>query len=151
MVESGSRVAKANETVKKYMLGALGIGIVPVPVLDLAVLSSIQLKMLHSLANIYQVDFSKNYGKSLIASLVSGGASISLFGLVTPLGQVARVASMGLYGGASTYAVGRVFIQDLESGGTFLTLDPAEVKRYYSEQFEEGKVELKKSFSGIKP
>ena len=61
------------------------------------------------------------------------------------------MAGMAVYGGASTYAIGRVFIQDLESGGTFLTLDPAKVERYNREQLEVGKTEVKKSFAGIKP
>jgi hypothetical protein len=32
-----------------------------------------------------------------------------------------------------------VFVQHFESGGTFLDLDPAKVKAYFSEQFERGK------------
>ena len=40
--------------------------------------------------------------------------------------------------GASTYAVGRVFIQHFESGGTFLTLDPDKVKAHYRAEFERG-------------
>ena len=151
MDESGSKLAEANEAVKKYMVGALGVGVVPFPIVDLAVLSGIQLKMLHSLAKIYDVAFSAQFGKSLIASLAGGGGSLSLYGLVSPLGRVASMAGMAFYGGASTYAIGKVFIQDLESGGTFLTLDPEKVKSYYAEQYEAGKAEIKKSFSGIRP
>ncbi len=151
MAENESRLTEAQETVKKYMLGALGVGVVPLPLVDLAVLSGIQLKMLHSLAKIYDVEFSAQFGKSLIASLAGGGGSISLYGLITPLGRIASMAGMAFFGGASTYAIGRVFIQDLESGGTFLTLDPEKVKSYYAEQFEEGKAEIKKSFSGTRP
>ncbi len=151
MDENEPRQAEANETVKRYMLGALGVGVVPFPFVDLAVLSGIQLKMLHSLAKIYDVEFSTQLGKSLIASLAGGGGSLSLYSLVTPLGRIARMAGLAFYGGASTYAIGRVFIQDLESGGTFLTLDPDKVKSYYAEQYEAGKTEIKKSFAGIKP
>ncbi len=151
MAPTESKAAEAEKVVKTYMLGALGIGIVPIPVVDLAVLSGLQLKMLHSLAKIYEIEFSKQFGKSLIASLVGGGGSIFLWGLVTPLGRMASMVGIALYSGASTYAIGKVFIQDLESGGTFLALDPAKVKSYYAEQFEEGKAEVRKSFAGIKP
>ena len=41
--------------------------------------------------------------------------------------------------GASTYAVGKVFVQHFESGGTFLNFDPEDVRDYYAEQFEKGK------------
>jgi len=50
--------------------------------------------------------------------------------------------------GASTYAVGQVFIQHFESGGTFLDFDPEKVKGYFAEQFEKGKLavgDLKKA------
>ncbi len=151
MAANESRAAEAEQVVKRYMLASLGVGIVPFPLVDLAVLSGIQLKMLHSLAKLYETEFSRQFGKSLIASLAGGGGSLSLFGLVTPLGRVASMAGLALYGGASTYAIGRVFIQDLESGGTFLNLDPEKVKSYYAEQFEVGEAEVRKSFAGIKP
>ncbi len=151
MAVNDARLAEAHRVVKQYMLGALGVGVVPFPVVDLAVLSGIQLKMLHSLARIYEVEFSRQLGKSLIASLAGGGGSLALCGLVSPVGRVLGMAGMAGYGGASTYAIGRVFIQDLESGGTFLTLDPAKVEHYYAQQFEIGKTEVKKSFAGIKP
>jgi hypothetical protein len=41
--------------------------------------------------------------------------------------------------GASTYAIYKVFVQHFESGGTFLDLEPAKVKSYFSEQFAKGK------------
>ncbi|NJL59719.1 MAG: hypothetical protein HC887_08825 [Desulfobacteraceae bacterium] len=41
--------------------------------------------------------------------------------------------------GAMTYAVGRVFLQHFESGGTFLNFNPEEVKEHYARLFEEGK------------
>ena len=41
--------------------------------------------------------------------------------------------------GALTYAVGRVFIQHFESGGTFLDFDPAEVSKYFAEKYEQGR------------
>ena len=151
MAENGSRAAEAEEVVKRYMVGALGAGVVPIPIVDLAVLSGIQLKMLHSLAKLYDVEFTRQLGRSLIASLAGGGGSLPLYGLVHPLGRIARMAGLAFYGSASTYAIGKVFIQDLESGGTFLTLDPDKVKSYYEQQLEAGKAEVKKSFAGIKP
>ena len=135
------------------MLGALAVGIIPIPLVDLAILSGIQLKMLHSLARLYAVEFSGELGKSLIASLLGGGVSVSLAGLlkrILPYGFVTGMISTSIFGGASTYAVGKVFIQHFESGGTFLNFDPQQVKDYYAKQFEKGKEEVK-SFAGTKP
>jgi hypothetical protein len=47
--------------------------------------------------------------------------------------------------------MGKVFIQHFESGGTFLTFDPQQVRDYYAQQFEKGKEEVSKSFVGVKP
>ena len=45
---------------------------------------------------------------------------------------------MTILAGATTYAVGKVFIQHFESGGTFLNFNPDSVKEYYETMFKEG-------------
>jgi uncharacterized protein (DUF697 family) len=159
MAESDPRLAQAEAIVKGYMLGALVVGLVPLPLVNMAALVGVQLKMLHSLANLYEVEFSSQLGGSLIASLLGGGIPVSLSFQVArfavkslPLyGWVAGLISGSLFGGAATYAMGKVFIQHFESGGTFLTFDPQQVRNYYAQQFEKGKEEVRKSFVGVKP
>ena len=46
---------------------------------------------------------------------------------------------MPVFAGASTYAIGKVFIQHFESGGTFLDFEPAKVRAYFSQQFDKGR------------
>lgn len=159
MVASDTTTARAETIVKRYMLGAVGVGLVPFPLVDMAALVALQLTMLHSLATLYAVEFSSQLGKSVIVSLVGGGVPVALSFQVArvavksvPLyGWVAGLISTSLFGGASTYAIGKVFIQHFESGGTFLTFDPQQVREYYAQQFAQGKAEVKKSFVGIKP
>lgn len=147
--------AKADKIVKKYMAGSFAVGLVPFPLVDMAVLSGIQLKMIHSLANVYETEFSSQLGKSLTASLMGGGISLSLSSNLAMLLKKATpltgMISFSLFGGASTYAVGKVFIQHFESGGTFLTFDPQKVREYYVQQLEKGKQEVITSFAGLKP
>ena len=45
---------------------------------------------------------------------------------------------MPVLAGAATYAVGKVFIQHFESGGTFLNFNPESVRGYYEAMFKEG-------------
>ncbi len=158
MAEIGEKTAKADKIVRKYTIGALAVGLVPVPFLDMAALSGIQIKMLHSLANVYEIEFSEELGKSLTGSLLGGGISLSIslnlanFIKIIPfLGLATGMVSMSVFGGASTYAVGKVFIQHFESGGTFLTFDPQQVRNHYAKQFEKGKQEIIKGYIGIKP
>ena len=46
---------------------------------------------------------------------------------------------MSVFSGASTYALGEVFREHFETGGTFLDFDPGRLKKYYQEKFEKGK------------
>jgi len=148
--EANTKVDKANTIVRKYMYGSVVVGIVPFPLLDLVALSGLQLKMLESLANLYKIKFSEHLGKSLIASLVGGTVPVSVSrGLVSltksvPFyGQITGAISLSILGGASTYAIGKVFIQHFESGGTFLTFEPKKVSDYYAQKLKEGKEKLR--------
>lgn len=153
-----NKTAQAVSLVKKYMLGAAGAGLIPVPMADLAALTALQLKLLHSLAGLYGVEFSKEAGKAALASLLGGGTPVALTARLGSLAKGVPVLGWSLgafgtavFGGASTYAVGKVFIQHFESGNTFLTFDPQRVRDYYRQQFEAGAEEMRRSFAGIKP
>jgi uncharacterized protein (DUF697 family) len=151
-----TKALKAQGIVKNYLIGSAAAGFIPLPIADMAAISLIQLKMLHSLANLYDVKFTQELGKSLIASLTGGiaasgigkGYLATLVKAVPLVGSFAGMAVLPTVAGASTYAVGHVFIQHFESGGTFLDFDPEKVKGYFAEQFEKGKLavaELKKA------
>ncbi|MGR9105462.1 MAG: YcjF family protein [Gammaproteobacteria bacterium] len=149
-----SKTGRANKAVRNYTVASVVVGAVPLPVVDLLCLSGLQLKMLHKLSKLYEVQFSEQLGKSLIASLIGGGVplsfSTSLASLVKSLaksvpvyGTATGMISVAVFGGASTYAIGKVFIQHFESGGTFLDFDPEQVKDYYAKQFKDGQQEAK--------
>jgi uncharacterized protein (DUF697 family) len=140
------RLSNAHESVKNYTIGAITIGFIPVPLIDLAALTALQLKMLHSLANGYDVPFRKNLVKSILAPLLGGSAAItiamplgSLFKAVPIIGQTSGLISTSAIGAASTYAVGKIFVAHFESGGTFLNFDTEKSKEHFQELYEEGK------------
>ncbi|MBF0551463.1 MAG: DUF697 domain-containing protein [Deltaproteobacteria bacterium] len=143
---SGEREAKANDVIKNRVLWAMGAGLVPIPLLDMAALTTIQLEMVRSLAKMYDIPFSKDITKTVIASLLGSVIPVSLAGplsslikIIPLIGQTTGVITMSLVGGAATYAIGRVFLQHFESGGTFLDFQPQKVKDYFAEQYEDGK------------
>jgi uncharacterized protein (DUF697 family) len=119
---------------------------VPIPLFDLVALSGIQLKMLHSLSKTYDIKFTSNLGKSLISALLgsvlplSGALSAASAAKGMPgVGTAAGVMSMSILGGAATYAIGKVFVQHFESGGTFLDFDPEAVREHFAAEFAKGK------------
>lgn len=149
-----SRAAEAEGVVKQHMWIAAGVSLVPVPIVDIALVMGVHLNMVRSLAERYGTPFSADIGKSLIASIVGGtlaGPAASLAKLVPVVGSLVSAVSLPLLAGASTYAIGKVFIQHFESGGTFLTLDPEKVRGYYARQFAQGKAEVSRGYAGVRP
>lgn len=158
MAEQHDKTGEAERLVEKYMLAGAAAGLIPVPLLDLPLISAIQLKMLHGLAGVYGVEFCAQLGKSAVAALLGGGVPVSfslnlgsLLKAAPVYGTAAGIVGSSAFAGASTYAIGKIFIQHFESGNTFLNFDPQQVRERYAAQFENGKEELKKSFAGVKP
>lgn len=146
-----NKLAVAHKLSHRYTLWSMGAGLIPLPLVDIGVLAGIQLKMLHRLSGHYGVKFSENAGKSIIAALLGTITTDSLrtstftsFVKSLPLVGFIGAISMPIYAGATTYAIGKVFIQHFESGGTFLDFDYKKVKDYFAKQYEEGKLAVSK-------
>ena len=142
------REQQALALVKSYVPWSAGVGLLPVPLLDMAALVAVQLRMLSKLSDVYGVSFVENSVKgvvsSLLGSVVSSGIGAglgSLVRIVPVVGPLVGIAALpGAYG-AATYAIGRVFISHFESGGTFLDFDPQKTRAYFLSEFEKAKVE----------
>lgn len=140
------RIDKAQTAVKNYTMGAVAVGLVPVPVADMVALSAIQMKMVHAIAAVYEIPFSKNVAKSTIGSMLGSSIAVTLampvasFIKVIPvIGQSSGALSTSLIGAASTYAIGKIFVEHFESGGTFLDFDEEKAKNHFKELYEEGR------------
>jgi len=141
--------AKAKKIVRNYMIGAVAAGAIPAPAFDLAIVTGIQLKMLHSISKTYDTPFMENIGKSTIASLVGGlgaktlarGTFGSLVKMIPVVGHVAGALTLPSMAAAATYAIGKVFIKHYEAGGTLLNFDPQKMKDYFADSYGEGKKE----------
>ncbi|MBF0542096.1 MAG: DUF697 domain-containing protein [Nitrospirae bacterium] len=151
-----TRLKEADKIVKKSVFVAVGIGFIPVPIVDVFALTSLQLFTIKKLSMHYNIEFSKDRGKSIIASLISSIVPVSLsetvfsaLKFIPIIGYPTSLLALPALGGASTYAIGKVFIQHFEAGGTFLDLDPNKMKDYFIEQYKKGQ-ELVKDLKGKK-
>jgi uncharacterized protein (DUF697 family) len=130
------------------VLWALGIGLVPIPLVDFIGVSAIELKMLRQLAGIYHVKFSDQVAKKIIATLVSGLGSAGIGALIAAtfvkfvpvVGSSLGAVSMPLVGGAFILATGRVFVAHFESGGTLLDFKPQAIREHFRNEFEQAKL-----------
>ena len=149
------RIERAESVIQHHTLGAVGVGFLPIPGLDLAALVALQLNMLRAIGEVYEQPLVESLGRSLIASLVGGIAplsSVSLIKTIPVIGTVIGSVSAPALTGASTYALGRVFVLHFESGGTFLSLDPDQVRAHYEAEFARGRAAMREQvFRNIKP
>lgn len=137
--------------IRKRVYAAIGVGFVPVPLVDIAGLTAIQLELIHALANAYGVEFQKERVKSIISSLCGGVLSVatvpffaSIFKSIPVIGTTAGGATISIVGGASTYAIGKVFDRHFREGGNLMNLDVQETKTYFKTKLEEGKAFVSK-------
>jgi len=146
--ERARRLREADNIVKNHIIAVMGASLVPIPLVDLVVLTSVQLKMLQRLAALYEVPFTRNVGKQLIVSLLGGvlptSAAITFASFtktIPGMGTTTGMISVSTIGGAITYAIGQAFIGHFDSGGTLLDVDLKRLRRLFRSKVREGKQE----------
>ncbi|MBJ6609850.1 MAG: DUF697 domain-containing protein [Candidatus Thiothrix moscowensis] len=136
---------RAEQLIKDYAFGSSLTGFIPIPLLDTVGLIGVQRVMLMRLSKLYGVPFSKHLAKAWISTLMTGLAPKaatplvgSMLKLIPGVGTLAGGATTAALGGASTYAIGKVFQQHFEQGGTLEDFDPDKAKGSFVEAFHEG-------------
>jgi uncharacterized protein (DUF697 family) len=138
-----SKREKANLIINDNVLWSMGVGlIVPIPLLDIAAITALQIKMLNQLSELYQVEEAALDVKHFIGALTGGTFArlgASLLKLLPGIGTAIGGFSMSIMSGASTYAVGQVALEIFESGSSLSNTDMGTAKEAYKEALEEGK------------
>lgn len=144
---------KAYSIIKEHTYWAVATGMLPIPLLDIAAVTAVQLDMLKQLATFYEIDYSEVQGKSWISSLTAATMSsvlarvgASAIKTIPFVGSVIGMSAMAVLSGASTYAVGQVFARHFEDGGSFLDFNSEDFKQVYEDMMSEGK-EFAKDFT----
>ena len=127
----------------KSPLGRISRALVRDPIVDMAGVVAIQIKMLRNISAVYEVPFAENRIKSIVAGLLGGIAPASIAGgglghllrRLPVIGQALGFMTMSVFATTATWAVGRVFIEHFESEGTFLNFDPAKARKMVKEEF----------------
>jgi|APCry1669189070_1035195.scaffolds.fasta_scaffold67654_2 hypothetical protein len=141
--------AKVESAINYSMLLSGGVGIVPIPLVDFVGVTAIQLALIRQLSSLYGVEYTASASKRMISALIGG--AVPAFGSMTVaswvkmipvVGSVLGGSTMMLLSGASTYAIGHVFANHFELGGTILDMDAGKVKAQFNEYYEAGKSKL---------
>ncbi|MCI5191097.1 MAG: DUF697 domain-containing protein [Candidatus Electrothrix sp. AS4_5] len=156
-----SKEVQAEKIIKKYTAGGAGIGLFPLPLVDLVGITALQVKLVHALALLYEIEFSEQRVKALIAGHIGGGGTVIISPrLAGTLKLLPVTAPFSLFatsalGAMTTYAVGKVFFLHFETGGTLLDFDPHALREYYMKYLSKaestGAFDMKRSYVGVKP
>jgi uncharacterized protein (DUF697 family) len=137
------REESAAKLVNRFAVWSGVAGLIPLPVIDVAAVAGLQIQMLRRLSQIYDVEFSENRGKALIAGLAgsmipatSGLGAASALKAVPILGILAAGFVMPVLSAGATYAIGKAFVQHFESGGTLLDFNPPDYREFVKAQKE---------------
>jgi len=145
--EKQLRHNKARGVVVDNIFWAACGGIFPLPLLDAGFISAVQVKMVYDLSVVYQVPFTPRRTQALIFALAGGGSSWLLASVtksIPVLGSIPAMVSIGLYGGASTYAIGQIFLEHFEKGGNFDNFEADKFREDYALKYKEGEILAKK-------
>jgi uncharacterized protein (DUF697 family) len=136
--------AAARSTVKYYAAWSFGAGLVAIPIVELMLIVGVQMQMLRKLSDIYGVKFSEHVVRNVLVALLGGlaaetiGASVAMpiARAIPGIGSLLGLLVMPAFAVASTVAVGEIFVQHFEKGGTFLDFKPSSVKDKFSRAYD---------------
>ncbi|TAE18701.1 MAG: DUF697 domain-containing protein [Bacteroidetes bacterium] len=137
-----NRKEKAQEVINSHVMWAMGAGAVPLPIIDVAAVTVIQLDMLKQLCTAYDVNYTESSGKSLISAIAGSTLAklaASFVKGIPVVGSILGGVSMAAMSGASTYAMGQVFVNHFENGGSMFNFDMSWGKQQYEKEYEKGK------------
>ena len=140
--------ASAEGLIRQHVIWSVGAGLIPVPIVDFAAVSAIQIDLIRQLCTLHGVSYDEGTGK-VWASALTGGAiariGASAIKAIPGVGSLIGGLSMSIASGASTYGVGKVIDRHLGMGGTMTNLDVDAARKEYAKEYEAGKEVAKKA------
>ena len=140
--EQEARLLKAKHIIYKATVWSAAAGAIPVPILDFGAVGAVQTKLVRDLAALYGETIRSELAHSVVAlalgvllpsqlsNLVSSAAkSIPVVGTI--LGTISFSGSAA----AASYAIGKVFVEHLESGGTIGNFDVDHTRETLKREF----------------
>ncbi len=133
---------KSEKIIESAVMLSVGAGILPIPLADLVLVTAIQVDMVRQLATIYnvQVQFThlESWLNALSASLLPQ-IKTEAIKTIPGLNRLVGGDSIAVLSGASTYAIGQVFVRHFENKGQVSDFRAELVQDYLQEEFENGK------------
>jgi uncharacterized protein (DUF697 family) len=119
---AAKRRSFAQKIVERHRTYAAVGGLLPLPVVNIATVTAVNVRMVQQLSELYQVPFQRDRARAMIVSLI-GGAVPTGFGVATsstlmfimPGGVLVGLGVSAITAGAVTRAIGQVFAESFEN------------------------------------
>lgn len=117
--------------ISRHCRYASAVGLIPIPLVDIAAMTAVRVNMVAELAAHYRVDFDRQFTKSLVVSVVAAisGRAIAfrvarqLLRAIPSVGIAARLIAEPMSAYGATWTVGQLFDQHFANGGTLFDFD----------------------------
>jgi uncharacterized protein (DUF697 family) len=123
--DAGRRRSRARAIVERHTTYSAIGGIVPVPIVNVASVTAIIVRMVKALSTLYGVPFERDRARATVVALMGGAmptglASVTASTLVyvIPGSNLIGLAVSSLAAAACTRGIGRIFVEHFESGTT---------------------------------
>lgn len=130
----------AQKIINQRTLYAAGLGFIPFPLLDAIGVTSIQIWMIRDIAKVYRIPFKRHQIKSFIGSLAGNLGTMGILKIVPGLGAILGGSAVSVSAATATYALGRVFMQHFDQGGTLLDFNPTKSRAYFQELYTKNRL-----------
>jgi uncharacterized protein (DUF697 family) len=117
------RRAMANAIVKRYGNYAAGSGIIPLPIVNVAGVTAINIRMVKMLSDLYGVPFERDRTRAIVVGLAAGtmptglaAVAASTLSYFTPASAFFALAISSVTAATCTRSIGRTFVEHFESG-----------------------------------
>lgn len=138
---------RAAKIISSAVAWSAAAGAVPLPLVDLVALGTVQAKMISDLSRVYgrpvRAETARGVVSVLLGTLLPAGVTGALIGSgakAVPLaGTVLGMASMAAFGAAASYAIGKVFVRHFDGGGSLESFNAEAVKEELKGEFSRAK------------
>ena len=143
----------SGKIISKAVGWSAAAAVIPVPYLDIAALSTVQVKMVRDLAGAYDRNRNDETLNAAISAMLGTLGAVSAGGLlvgpaaklIPGTGSILGSVTVGAFGSAATYAIGKVFVKHFDNGGTLQDFSADAVTEDLKGEFEAAKGRSKSS------
>jgi uncharacterized protein (DUF697 family) len=120
---AAKRLALARKIVERHRTFAAVGGLLPLPIITVAGITALNLRMVKQLSDLYGVPFQRDRTRAIIVGLIGGAVptglgvtTASTLAFAIPGPALVGLAVSAITAGAMTRGIGRVFVEHFEAG-----------------------------------